>query len=35
LVRKLLSEPDSFEIVTFDLGAQVPDAYARKSTEAA
>ena len=35
LVRKLLSEPDSYEIVTFDQGDQVPEAYARQSTEAA
>ena len=34
LVRKLLSEPDSYEIVTFDQGDQVPESYARKSTEA-
>jgi len=35
LVRKLLSEPDSYEIVTFDQGDQVPEAHARQSTEAA
>ena len=35
LVRKLLSEPYSYEIVTFDQVEQVPEAYARQSTEAA
>ena len=35
LVRKLLSEPDSYEIVTFEQGEKVPESYARKSTEAA
>lgn len=29
LVRKLLNNPDSFDIVTFDQGSDVPDAYAR------